>query len=53
MNGAFDLGCIPEYVISGGSNEIFSILEQKGISFDYCFDAGVKYIKEWICVIGY
>ncbi|NLZ45445.1 MAG: hypothetical protein GX896_02010, partial [Clostridiales bacterium] len=41
MNDSFDLNDISKYAIAGGSNEIVLILEQKGISFDNCFEVGV------------
>jgi ankyrin repeat protein len=49
MNDAFDLKCVSEYAIAGGSNEIVRILEQKGISFDNCFEVGVNYHRMDLC----
>ena len=49
MNDAFDLDGIAKCAIAGGSNEIVRILEQKGISFDNCFNIGVKYHRVELC----
>jgi ankyrin repeat protein len=49
MNDAFSLDGISEFAVAGGNNEIVRILEQKGISFDNCFEIGVKYHRMDIC----
>jgi ankyrin repeat protein len=49
MNDDFDLNYISKYAIAGGNNEIVRILEQKGISFDSCFDVAVKYHRMDLC----
>jgi ankyrin repeat protein len=49
MNDAFELDDISKYAIAGGSNEIVRIIEQKGISFDNCFEVAVKYHRMDLC----
>jgi ankyrin repeat protein len=49
MNDDIDLTDISKYAVAGGSNEIIRILEQKGVSFDNCFEIGVKYHRMNLC----
>jgi hypothetical protein len=49
MNDAFDLDGISNFAVAGGSNEIVRILEQKGISFDNCFEVGVRFHRMDLC----
>jgi ankyrin repeat protein len=49
MNSDFDLNDISKYVIAGGNIEIFHCFERKGISFDNCFETGVKFHRIEMC----
>jgi ankyrin repeat protein len=49
MNDTFSLNGISVYAIAGGSNEIVRLLEQKGESFDDCFEVAVEYHRMDLC----
>ena len=46
---AYDMSNVAKYAIAGGDKEIIHILEQKGASFDGCFEVAVKYHRDDLC----
>ena len=52
LTGEFSLKNIQKFAIAGGNSEIIHIMENQGVSFDFCFGVSAKYhrneLSDWL-----